>query len=80
MQNKNANIKKIRGAALIEYALLVGFVAAVCYVAVQRFGLTVSCKNLWSAYSIAQGSEKDAIAAQIIADGCPALGAPYDSI
>jgi pilus assembly protein Flp/PilA len=51
----NAVRKDEEGAALVEYALLVGLIAVVCIIAVTQLGLAVSTK-LFSACSSLGGS------------------------
>jgi pilus assembly protein Flp/PilA len=51
----NAVRKDEEGAALVEYALLVGLIAVVCIIAVTQLGLAVSGK-LFSACSSLGGA------------------------
>jgi pilus assembly protein Flp/PilA len=51
----NAVLKDEEGAALVEYALLVGLIAVVCIVAVTQLGLAVS-NTLTSACTSLGGS------------------------
>ncbi len=51
----NAVRKDEEGAALVEYALLVGLIAVVCIIAVTQLGLAIS-SNLFTACSSLGGT------------------------
>ncbi len=55
----NRFVREEAGQDLIEYALLAGFIAVVCYLAIQAVGTSVS--NIWADIKTAVDDAADSI-------------------